>query len=181
MRLLFGLDRVPGSLPFDHPRLPGVEVGPAPLRLNTVPVPPAVLGDAGDGHAARLAAMQEWLQGQCGDYAVHDRGFIASYLAAVSAQIEAHRTGLAALLQGFAGLYSPEDWTWSALRPLPRAWQRSEAGPVGLGMVFWDGQRVIPGSCAPPNEFWRGEILPRSPFRRLLPAPSPVPHGEGRG
>ena len=167
MRLLFGLDRVPSSLPFDHKRLPGVVVGSAPLRLNTVPVPPAVLGDAGDGHAARLEAMREWLQAQCGDYAVADRRFMAGYLAAAVAQVEAQRDALAAGLQRFGGLYAVEDWVWSAPRPLPRAWRLGEDGPVRLGTVFWDGHRVVPADDGPPvAEFWRGETLPRSPFRR---------------
>ena len=175
MRLLFGLDRVPSRLPFDHPRLPGVDVGSAPLRLNTVPLPPAVLGDAGDGHAARLSAMQAWLQSQCGDYAVAERRFMATYLIAVAQHIDAHRDALTAVLQPFGGLYAAEDWVWSAPRPLPRAWALVDGSPVSLGTVFWDGERAVPAQQnAPIPDLSRGEILPRSPFRRP-PIGSPDP------
>ena len=139
MRVLYGLERLPRSLSLDDPRLPGVELGAAPLRLNTDPVPAAVLAEAGEGHAARLAAMEAWLQSFCGDYAAAPRRFIADYLAFIAGELDRHRDALAAGLARFDGLYAVEDWTWSALRPLPRAW----LGGVRLAMAFWDGREII--------------------------------------
>jgi hypothetical protein len=168
MRLLYGLDRLPRSLPFDDPRLPGVELGPAPLRLNTEPVPAAVLASAVEGHAGRVAAMVAWLQSQCGDYAVTPRRAVADYITGCEAMIEAHRTALEAGLLRYAGLYAAEDWLWSALRPLPRAWVMTETGPVKYQVAFWDGERLLAETPAAP--FWHAEILPRSPFRRAAVA-----------
>lgn len=179
MRLLFGLDRLPRSLPFDDPRLPGVDLGAAPLRLNTAPVPDAVLAGAGDTHASRLAALTAWLQSQCGDYAVPQRQFIASYLDWAAAELATHAQELADRLVG--GLYAAEDWLWSALRPLPRAWIMTSAGPQHHNMAFWDGTALIPDGRVH-GAFWRAETLPRSPFRRpAIPSPSPVLHGRGAG
>ena len=46
-------------------------------------------------------------------------------------------------LQRYDGLYAPEDWLWSALRPLPRAWLPTASGMVPADVAFWDGAQVI--------------------------------------
>ncbi len=169
MRVLYGLDRLPRSVPPDDPRLPGIDLGPAPLRLNSLPIAPAILAEAGDTHAGRLAAMEGWLLAQCGDYAVGRRRFVRDYLAAITAEMARHHDTLAAWLAAYDGLYAVEDWTWSALRPLPRAW--TEAGMMEV--AFWDGVALQPdGALA---AFWEGEALPKSPFR--LPAPLSLGRG----
>jgi hypothetical protein len=94
---------------------------------------------------------------------------VAFYMAFLAAEVERHRAALAAGLARYDGLYAPEDWIWSALRPLPRAW----IGGERVDVAFWDGAVVIavrlereaeiPAAC---GEFWRGEVLPRGPFRR---------------
>jgi hypothetical protein len=168
MRVLYGLERLPRSLSLDDPRLPAVELGAGPLRLNTDPVPPAVLAEAGEGHAARFAAMTAWLQSFCGDYATAQRRFIVDYLAFIAAELDENRDALQAGLARYDGLYAVEDWAWSALRPLPRAW----LGGARLDMAFWDGSELIgidPANRRLPDSFrafWAGEVLPRSPFRR---------------
>lgn len=169
MRLLYGMERLPRSLDPDDPRLPAVELGPAPLRLNSEPVPAAVLESAGEGHAARVAALTAWLQSLAGDYAVARRRFVAGYMAFLAAELERHRAALADGLARYDGLYAPEDWIWSALRPLPRAWLDGER----IDVAFWDGSAVIAvrldqGSAIPEQcrDVWSGEVLPRSPFRR---------------
>ena len=40
MRLCYGLERLPAGLNSEDARLPGVVLGPAPLRLNSEPLPP---------------------------------------------------------------------------------------------------------------------------------------------
>ena len=165
----------------------------SPLRLNTEPVPqdvmPLVVGD----HAARVAAAADWLTSQCGDYAPLRGQFIAGYFDWIATQIDTHRAELAERLQPFDGLYAPEDFFWSALRPLPRGWV-----PVGdrflpADIVFWDGAQPIAvqlGERATEREkalqdagvqlvhgqlpatferFWMGQTLPCSPFRRPSP------------
>jgi hypothetical protein len=118
-------------------------VGEAPLRLNSEPVPadamPAVIGD----HAARVVAAQEWLQGQCGDYAPLRWQFVASYFGFVAAHLAAHRVELAEHVKPYDGLYAPEDFLWSALRPLPRGWVPTQGQLLPADVVFWDGAQAV--------------------------------------
>ena len=191
MRILFGLDHLPRRIALDDTRLRGVTVSTAPLRLNTEPLPPDVLVAAAD-HAARIAAATQWLHDLCGDYAPPRRHFITAYFAFIATHIADHRAELAEALARYDGLYSPEDWTWSALRPLPRAWLPASDRLLPADIAFWDGtcllaferdaQRrsalrdagiVIIDSIDPlPDSFrffWRNQALPTSPFRRLAP------------
>lgn len=174
MRVLYGLERVPRSV--DASRLPGVELGAAPLRLNSEPVPPVVLAGAAPGHAGRMAAARAWLHAACGDYAGARRRWVDAYLAWAEAAV-ADVAGL----ERFRGVYAAEDWVWSALRPLPRAWLPGSAGFVDFAL--WDGAtvtavclaatpggldgvHVVGAAWRPDGSFWRGETVPRSPFRR---------------
>ncbi len=101
-------------------------------------MPPAT-GD----HAARVTAAKEWLESQCGDYAPLRRQFIAAYLRFAAAQIEAHRDELVQRLKPYDGLYAPEDFLWSALRPLPRGWVPVEGRFLPADVLFWDGTSAI--------------------------------------
>ncbi len=169
-RILFGLDRVPASMDPGDPRLPGVAAGSGPLRLNTVPLPAEAWPEATD-HAARWAALRTWLVASCGDYNESLRRAVARYFDAVAAHVAEHR----AELPRFDGLFAAEDWMWSAFRPLPRAWWRVGETWSRAPLAFWNGRGVIaltpadiPGGGLPPGlgGFWRGQVLPVSPFRR---------------
>lgn len=143
LRIAYGLDRLPRTLRLDDPRLPAVPARDAPLRLNTEPVPPAAMPDVIGDHTARVMAMGAWLQGQCGDYAPLRQRFITAYLACVAAEIAAHRTALVEVLRRYDGLYAPEDFLWSAPRPLPRAWLPAGDAPVFAEIAFWDGEAPL--------------------------------------
>ncbi len=202
LRIPFGLDRLPRTLRVDDPRLPGATVGEDRLRLNSVALPAEAMAASAGDHAARVVAMRQYLHGRCGDYAPQRLRFVDGYFAAVAAHLAAHRDELARDLRRYDGLYAPEDWLWSALRPLPRAWLPGDAGMVPVDFAFWDGTQAIAidlggapeqagiALCRIPQtvltgdplalldllpdafrQFWRGEILPNSPFRR------PIPHG----
>jgi hypothetical protein len=138
LRLPYGLDRLPRD-----PGLRSVEVGDAPLRLNSEPVSPDAMPLATGDHAARVAAALTWLESQCGDYAPLRRQFIAAYLRFIATQIEAHRTELAERLKLYDGLFAPEDFLWSGLRPLPRGWVPVGARHLPADVVFWDGTQAI--------------------------------------
>ena len=180
IRVLYGLEALPRGMALDNPRLPSVTLGPAPLRLNTHPVPPPVLADAASGHDARVAALTRWLLSLAGDWAAGRRRLISDYMAFVAAEIAANRDAIAARLARHDGLYAPEDRLWSALRPLPRAWIVADAAPVFADFAFWDGTTLFAAGLRAPAEgvvplgsgewpgaaFWRDETLPRSPFRR---------------
>jgi hypothetical protein len=172
MRIFYGLERMPRSLSPDDPRLPFVEPGSAALRLNTIPLPYAAWAEAGPGHEAHWAALEAWLLAQCGDYNKALRRSVTQYLARVSTEVTARRAEIEASLARFEGLYQPEDWSWSALRPLPRAWWQEGEAWRRADLAFWDGREVM--SAPPPAmDFWAGECLPRSPFRRVIRPSSP--------
>ena len=138
MRIPYGLDRLPRD-----PSLRSVEVGNSPLRLNTEPVPPDVMPLATGDHAARVTAALAWLESLCGDYAPLRRQFITAYFRFVASVIDAHRTELLARLQRYDGLYAPEDFLWSAPRPLPRGWVPVGERWLPADMLFWDGMQPI--------------------------------------
>jgi hypothetical protein len=138
LRIPFGLDRLPRD-----PMLRSVEVGRAPLRLNTEPMPADAMPVATGDHAARVAAALAWLESLCGDYAPLRRQFIGAYFRFTAAVIDAHRTELVARLRPYDGLYAPEDFLWSALRPLPRGWVPARDRWLPADMVFWDGTQAI--------------------------------------
>jgi hypothetical protein len=142
-RIPFGLDRLPRTLQPNDPRLPGAIVGGTSLRLNTEPLPAEALASAVDDHAGRVATMKRFLRGLCGDYAPQRVRFVDCYIDCMAAHLDAHREQLARELQRYDGLYAPEDWLWSALRPLPRAWLHGEAGMVAVDVAFWDGTQAI--------------------------------------
>jgi hypothetical protein len=178
-RILYGLDRLPCTLAVDDPRLPAVDLGAAPLRLNSVPLPAAAWDAGAADHAARMVAVRSWLLASCGDYNAALRRGVTRYLDAVAAHITHHRDTLAAGLARFHGLYRPEDWCWSAPRPLPRAWWRQDGAWLRADLAFWNGNEVIAMRAqdfetgelpVPFQHFWNGETLPVSPFRRAFPA-----------
>jgi hypothetical protein len=177
VRILYGLETLPRDP--NNPRLPSVTVGPALLRLNSDALP-ADVAPVEQSHAARITALGDWLLAQCGDYAADRRRFVSSYLAWVAASIAAHRAELAAQLARFDGLFAPEDFFWSAPRPLPRAWLPREGGWERADLVFWDGRQALRMDPARPPDvqlsdaltrFWAGETLPKSPFRRAVEWP----------
>lgn len=143
MRIPFGLDRLPRTTTPDDPRLPGVIVGADKLRLNTEPLPPAAMASAAGDHATRLAAVKQWLSALCGDYAPQRQRFIDAYFRCIADHVHAHRDELSAGLRRYDGLFAPEDWTWSALRPLPRAWLPVGERLLPCDIAFWDGARPI--------------------------------------
>ena len=165
MRVLYGLDRIPSSLSPDDPRLPSLVLGAEKLRLNTIPLPWAAWSEvAQDAH---WVASEAWLLAQCGDYNKGLRRAVTRYLAEVAAHIQVNRPSLESGLAAYGGLYCPEDWRWSALRPLPRAWWQEDGTWRRADIAFWDGARIRVGDM-PLIDFWVGETLPRSPFRRVF-------------
>jgi hypothetical protein len=143
LRIPYGLDRLPRSIALDDPRLRCAVAGDEPLRLNSEPVLPDAMPLTTGDHTARVAAAKAWLESLCGDYAPLRRQFVAAYLQCAAAQIEPHRAELAAKLAPYDGLYAPDDFLWSALRPLPRGWVPAGGQLLPADMVFWDGAQPI--------------------------------------
>lgn len=165
MRIFYGLERLPRTLALDDPRLPFIEPGAEPLRLNTTKLPLAAWAETAPGHTAHWAALEAWLHRDCGDYNKALRRSVSKYLAGITEHVLACDLHLQERLAPFDGLYTSQDWCWSALRPLPRAWWQIGETWSRADLAFWDGTQVL--TNAPPfSDFWAGETLPRSPFRR---------------
>ncbi len=172
MRLLYGMASVPRSLAPDDPRLPSVQLGPEPLRLNTHPLPPEAWGRDPGSHAGRVAAIEAWLLAQCGDYNANLRRAVQALLRAMADAMDLAAIGQE--LARFDGLYQPQDRFWSAPRPLPRVWWMQDGAWQRADLAVWDGAALhridintgtLPPICC---AFWRQNALPMSPFRRDL-------------
>ena len=102
-------------------------------------------------HAGRVAAMTQFLFGLCGDYAPRRRHFIQLCLNAVAAHLRLHHAGLGTALKRYHGLYVPDDWIWSALRPLPRACLCAGAEMPPVNIAFWDRRQAVAIDLAAQN------------------------------
>lgn len=64
--------------------------------------------------ANTLRFCDQWRKGQ--------RQFVERYFEFVAARVAGEREALADRLRPFGGLYGPDDWLFSAPRPIPQAW-----------------------------------------------------------
>jgi hypothetical protein len=124
-----------------------------PLRLNDgqypfAPPDPAAYPDV----PRRLDFLREQLQEQCDLWGKTQRGFLDRYFAWIGERIAAERDELSALLAPFGGLYRPEDFAFSAWRPLPRAHlfapDRGGAADdpsqwLRVDFAFWSGDAIL--------------------------------------
>lgn len=94
-----------------------------PLRLNSgqldfaTPPPLSEMPRVAD----QMDFLRRHFQGQCGLWAKPAQRFVGSYFDLIQREIDAHRAELADRLAPFGTLYEPDQWAFSALRPLPRA------------------------------------------------------------
>lgn len=105
------------------------------------PPTPARLADG----AAQLGFLRDHLSGLCDPWAAHPRRFIELYFDMVAWRVGGLADVLGARLARFGDLYRVEDFSFAALRPLPRAHlQRAdEAGWIAVDCAFWTGDAVI--------------------------------------
>ncbi len=145
----FGLERLPRGYAPGSASVPVATVAARGVRLNSEALPPDAMPLQVGEHAARVTAMRDWLCSLCGDYAPLRRRFIDVYLQFAAAEVAAHRAELAERLARHQGLYAPEDWLWSALRPLPRAWLATEERALPAEIAFWDGVQPLAIELSP--------------------------------
>lgn len=116
----------------------------APLRLSDGPYPFAEPPDLirRDTTAARLDFLHEHLTALCDLWTKPPRQFLAAYFAWIAAVLAAEpaRSELAAAGHG---LFTPEDWSFAALRPLPSAFLPASGDAVQVGFAFWTGEAII--------------------------------------
>jgi hypothetical protein len=142
----YGCARVPAA-PGSVPCVTVLQAHRRALRLSdglyefAEPPAPARLVDG----AAQLAVFRDHLAGLCDPWAAHQRRFIACYFDFVSWRIASLADALGARLARFGGLYRVADFSFAALRPLPRAHLRraDDSGWVATDFAFWTGDTVI--------------------------------------
>ena len=143
----------------DDPRLPGVTLDSSPLRLNSTPLPPDRVAEAQGEHAARLSAAEAWLFAACGSYAPLRQRFVTFWLRFATGHVASHHAELAERLRPFDGLYSPDDFVWSVLRPLPRALLPAGDGVVPVDVAFWNGTQLIAVPLGDAPDIATGSII----------------------
>ncbi len=143
MRIPYGLDRLPRTTDANDPRLPGAVVGADKLRLNSEPLPQDAVTLTSTDHATRIETIRRWLGGLCGDYNPNRQRFIDAYFRSIITHLNAYGDELIERLGQYDGLFLPQDWLWSALRPLPRAWLPADGKLLACDFAFWDGEHPI--------------------------------------
>lgn len=128
------------------PRVTVDLAGGDPLRLNDGPyefteLPPL----AGSGTSAeRMVILRDHLTQFCDQWAKRARQFMTLYFRFVDEVIARDRAAIEAHLGRHGGLFTADDYAFSALRPLPRAhlaWDESQR--VRVDFAFWTGARLV--------------------------------------
>ncbi|WP_460447872.1 hypothetical protein [Alsobacter sp. SYSU BS001988] len=128
---------------------PCVAIEPAarePLRLNNAPY---ALGAAAAAGSSPLQALRAHVRHLCRPWDRLSHRFLDAYFDHLEASVAADMDALRRRAEPFAGLFAPEDWIYSAPRPLPRAHLAApEAAPTGTeadhvqaDVAFWLGDR----------------------------------------
>ncbi|HXP31614.1 MAG TPA: hypothetical protein VN832_11025 [Stellaceae bacterium] len=113
----------------------------APLRLCDGPYP---FAEAPDLFRLATVAQQrdflrEHLQSLCNLWDKPARLFLDAYFRRIAAAIEEGQGDLAALAERAGGLFSPGDWSFCALRPLPQAHLLG----VRTDFALWTGAALV--------------------------------------
>lgn len=158
--IAYGLDALPAD--GDLTGLPWVDIpmGMRALRLNSDALPLGARSQMQLGDGDLFEAVRDQAVERCSPWANTPRRLLAWYFAEVARRLADHSGDLAPRLSATGGLYTVEDWRYSALKPLPRAFL-----PVGPGetvkvevAVYRDGRWAALDS-------WGAEPTPKA--RRL--------------
>lgn len=127
----------------------------APLRLSDGPYPFIEPPDLVrmTGVAERFEFLRDHVKAQCGVWDKLPRLFLDAYFAFVLSAIDAHRQRLEAAASASGCIFTPIDWCFSALRPLPQA--HLVAPPDGAPGGGDDPADLVKAEIA----FWTGDAL----------------------
>ncbi|HEV2162825.1 MAG TPA: hypothetical protein VGR52_11430 [Stellaceae bacterium] len=116
----------------------------APLRLSAGPYPFAEPPDLIrlSTTAARLDCLREHLRSLCGLWAKPPLAFLDTYFAWIGAALAA-APAQRALTEAGHGLFTPADWSFAALRPLPSALLPTGDATVRVDFAFWIGTGFV--------------------------------------
>jgi len=99
----------------------------------------------------QLAFLGRHFQHECGIWAKYSRLFIERYFDFIAREVSAHRAELTDRLARYGTLYDVDHWSFSALRPLPRAHLAAPEGPedsppeslVPASIAFWTADGAV--------------------------------------
>jgi hypothetical protein len=100
------------------------------------------------GNAEKLDYLKFEILGALDQFAQYQKAFLIRYFAFISARCQEAAPALSRTLDWSGRLFSPDDFAFSALWPLPdaRVTQTDESGETVLGdfdFAFWTGRRAI--------------------------------------
>jgi hypothetical protein len=151
-----------------------------PLRLGTMPWSfperPDLISLA--ERAERLDFLRDHLKSLCGLWDRLPRLFLDAYFRHIGACVAANRAALAAAAERLGGLVAPEDWSYAALCPLPRARLPASDDPgalVPVDFAFWTGEGLyavdVVGTTTPARSRRDGRVRLRAAGVPVLEIP----------
>jgi hypothetical protein len=93
--------------------------------------------------AERLAFLRDYHQELCGTYAKRARQFVTLYFRFIDMILAAEQPALEKKAAGFGGLFTWQDYAFSALRPLPQAHLPVGDSRSRVDFAFWTGKQVV--------------------------------------
>jgi hypothetical protein len=91
----------------------------------------------------RLDFLRDYHETLCGTYAKRPRQFVALYFRLIDTILAADRPALEKKAAGFGGLFTWQDYAFSALRPLPQAFLPVGDSHPKTDFAFWTGKQVV--------------------------------------
>ena len=124
----------------DGPRVTVDLTSREPLRLNHGPYSyDEITQGSGPTAAERLTFLRDHLTDQCDLWAKRPRQFVALYFHLIERVMQRDRAAIEEKTRRLGGLFTAEDFAFSALRPLPRA----HLSGVRVDFVFWTGTGLL--------------------------------------
>ncbi|HUK59428.1 MAG TPA: hypothetical protein VLV50_09375 [Stellaceae bacterium] len=117
----------------------------AALRLSDGPYPFAEPPDLvrATSVADRLEILREQLASLCGPWDRLAALFLDCYVEWIAATLATADAELRDLSARAGGIFAPEDWSFSALRPLPQAHLPAGTASVRADFAFWTGTGFV--------------------------------------
>lgn len=101
---------------------------------------PGTLSDA----YTRLTVLQNYSHTLCDLWRKTQHVFVESYFDFIRHSLDKEQVDLTEDLAPYNGLYTYKDWSFSALRPLPRAHLATETKNfIPMDFIFWTGKTLI--------------------------------------
>ena len=116
------------------------------LRLQHGPYDFRVSRDLGtqSGAFTGITALQNYSHALCDLWRKTQHVFVEAYFDFIRFSLEKEKVSLTNDLAPYDGIYTYKDWSFSALRPLPRAHLATETKTfIPMDFIFWTGKTLV--------------------------------------